>query len=129
MGKKGTFGELIRFGIVGVLAVATHYAIYWLLQHWIDVNIAYTAGYVISFLGNYYLSAHFTFKEKTSAGNGVGFAGAHVFNYFLQLGLFNFFLWLGIHHLIAPFAVLIISVPTNFLVVRYVFKHFKRKNE
>jgi len=129
MGKKGTFGELIRFGIVGVLAVATHYAIYWLLQHWIDVNIAYTAGYIISFLGNYYLSAHFTFKEKTSAGNGVGFAGAHVFNYFLQLGLFNLFLWLGVHHLIAPFAVLIISVPTNFLVVRYVFKHFKRKNE
>ena len=129
MGKKGTFGELIRFCIVGVLAVATHYAIYWLLQHWIDVNIAYTAGYVISFLGNYYLSAHFTFKEQTSAGNGVGFAGAHVFNYFLQLGLFNLFLWLGVHHLIAPFAVLIISVPTNFLVVRYVFKHFKRKNE
>lgn len=124
MQKKQQLGEIIRFGIVGVLAVAIHYAVYWLLQHWINVNVAYSLGYFISFLVNYYLSAHFTFREHTSARNGAGFAGAHVFNYFLQLGLFNFFLWVGLHRLIAPFAVLLIAVPTNFVIVRFVFKHF-----
>jgi len=127
MQKKQQLGEIIRFGIVGVLAVAIHYAIYWLLQHWINVNVAYSLGYFISFLVNYYLSAHFTFREHTSARNGAGFAGAHVFNYFLQLGLFNFFLWIGFHRLIAPFAVLLIAVPTNFVIVRFVFKHFSKK--
>lgn len=127
MQKKQQLGEIIRFGIVGVLAVAIHYAIYWLLQHWINVNVAYSLGYFISFLVNYYLSAHFTFREHTSARNGAGFAGAHVFNYFLQLGLFNFFLWIGLHRLIAPFAVLLIAVPTNFVIVRFVFKHFSKK--
>jgi putative flippase GtrA len=126
MEKKETLGELVRFGIVGILAVAIHYAVYWILQYWIDVNIAFTIGYLVSFCANYYLSAHFTFKEKTSARNGAGFAGAHIFNYFLQMGLFNFFLWIGVHRILAPFAVFCISVPINFILVRYVFKHFKR---
>ena len=125
--KKETIGELFRFGIVGVLAVAIHYAIYWVLQYWIDVNIAFTIGYIISFFANYYLSAHFTFREDTNKKNGAGFAGAHIFNYFLQLGLFNFFLWIGLSRELAPIAVLAIAVPTNFILVRFVFKHFKSK--
>lgn len=124
---KETIGELFRFGIVGVIAVALHYAIYWILQHWIDVNVAFTIGYLLSFFANYYLSAHFTFKEKTSAKNGAGFAGAHLFNYFLQLGLFNLFLWLGVGRILAPLCVYAIAVPTNFTIVRFVFKYFRRK--
>ena len=128
MQKKETFGQIIRFGIVGALSTALHLSIYWLLQHFINVNVAYSVGYLLSFLANYYLSAHFTFREHTSARNGAGFAGAHVFNYFLQLGLFNFFLWVGLHRLVAPFAVLMIAVPTNFVIVRFVFKHFTPKS-
>ena len=125
--RRETLGELIRFGIVGTTAAAIHYGIYWVLQHWMNVNVAYTIGYIISFMVNYYLSAHFTFKEKTSAKNGVGFAGAHLFNYFLQIGLFNFFLWVGLGKTLAPLAVWAISVPSNFLIVRFVFKHLKKK--
>ena len=127
MDKKATLGELIRFGIVGTTAAAIHYAIYWILQHWINVNVAYTIGYVLSFLVNYYLSAHFTFKEKTSTKNGIGFGMAHLTNYLLHMVLFNFFLWVGLIRELAPIAVLAIAVPTNFLMVRFVFKHFKRK--
>ena len=116
MQKKETLGELIRFAIVGTTAAAIHYAIYWVLQHWINVNVAYTIGYVLSFLVNYYLSAHFTFKEKTS----------HLVNYLLHIVLFNFFLWLGLSRELAPIAVLAIAVPTNFVLVRFVFKHFKK---
>ena len=53
MDKKETFGQLVRFGIVGTTAAAIHYGVYWLLQHFIEVNIAYTVGYVVSFLVNY----------------------------------------------------------------------------
>ena len=114
MEKKETFGELVRFAIVGTTSAALHYGIYWVLQHWINVNVAYTIGYVLSFLVNYYLSAHFTFKAKTSAKNGIGFV------------LFNFFLWIGLSRELAPIAVLAIAVPANFVMVRFVFKHFKR---
>lgn len=125
--KRETLGEIIRFGIVGTTAAAIHYGVYWVLQHWMNVNVAYTIGYIVSFLVNYYLSAHFTFKEKTSAKNGIGFGGAHLTNYLLHIVLFNFFLWIGLSREIAPLAVLAIAVPTNFVFVRFVFKHFKSK--
>lgn len=126
MEKKEAFGELVRFAIVGTTAAALHYGIYWVLQHWINVNVAYTIGYLLSFLVNYYLSAHFTFKAKTSAKNGIGFGGAHLVNYLLHIVLFNFFLWIGLSRELAPIAVLAIAVPANFVMVRFVFKHFKR---
>ena len=126
MRKKETLGELIRFAIVGTTAAAMHYGIYWVLQHWINVNVAYTIGYGLSFLVNYYLSARFTFHEKTSTKNGIGFGGAHRVNYLLHIVLFNFFLWIGLSRELAPIAVLAIAVPANFFMVRFVFKHFRR---
>ena len=127
MMKRETVGEMFRFAVVGTISTVLNYVIYWILQHWINVNVAYTIGYVLSFLVNYYLSAHFTFHEKTSAKNGIGFGGAHLVNYLLHIVLFNFFLWLGLSRELAPIAVLAIAVPTNFVLVRFVFKHFKRK--
>ena len=126
MEKKETFGELIRFGIVGTTSAAIHYGIYWVLQHWINLNVTYTIGYVLSLLVNDFLSAHLNFKEKTSAKNGIGFGGAHLMNYLLHIVLFNFFLWIGLSRELAPIAVLAIAVPANFLMVRFVFKHFRR---
>jgi hypothetical protein len=35
-------------------------------------------------------------------------------------------LWLGLSRELAPIAVLAIAVPTNFVLVRFVFKHFKK---
>ena len=126
--KKETYGEFVRFAVVGTTSATINYIIYWILQHWVNVNIAYTVGYIISFFANYYMTAHFTFKEKASAKNGIGFGGAHFVNYCLHIVLLNFFLWVGLSRELAPLAVLSIAVPTNFLMVRFVFKHFKRKS-
>ena len=92
----------------------------------VKIVIVQSVGYLLSFLMNYYLSAHFTFKEKTSAKNGIGFGAAHLTNYLLHMVLFNFFLWVGLSRELAPIAVLAIAVPTNFVLVRFVFKHLKK---
>lgn len=56
--------EFIRFGIVGIIATIIHYGIYLALNLIIVSWIAYSIGYGISFLGNFYLSNRFTFKTK-----------------------------------------------------------------
>lgn len=112
----------MRFGVVGVVATALHYGIYWLLHDLMNVNVAYTLGYFISFVFNYVLSARFTFRKKKSVKNGIGFGGAHLFNYLLQICLLNFFIWLGVSKALAPVPVYCIAIPTNFLIVRFVFK-------
>ena len=124
---KEAIGEIVRFSVVGVLVTAIHYVVYWLLQLVVNVNIAWTAGYIAGFVVNYYLSAHYIFREKTSVENGAGFGGAHLVNYFLQMVLLNFFIWLGFSATMAPIGVYAVSIPVNFLLVRFVFKHFKRK--
>ena len=120
--SRQTIYEILRFGIVGVVATLLHYVIYWILQHWINVNVAYTIGYFLSFIANYFLSAQFTFREKTTTRNGIGFAGAHLFNYLFQMVLLNLFLWLGVSKALAPLPVYCIAVPVNFILVRTVFK-------
>ena len=121
--QKETAFEIVRFGIVGVLSTALHYGIYWVLQHWIEVNISYTTGYLLSFLVNYWLTAHFTFHTAASVKNGFGFSGAHLVNYLLHIVLLNFFLWLGLSNEVAPLCVFAIAIPVNFILVRFVFKH------
>ena len=56
----------MRFAGVGVTATGVHYAVYWLLQHVLNVNVAYTAGYLSGFVLNFYLTARFTFRTRPS---------------------------------------------------------------
>lgn len=128
------FREFIRFGIVGIIAVIVHYGVYMLLLvamgiDWraaagtsMRTNVAYTIGYVISLVCNLWLTAHFTFKEKITAKRTGGFVLSHVINYILHMVLLNVYLWLGVAEWLAPFLVLLIAVPINFVLVRTAFK-------
>lgn len=124
---KLNIGEIIRFGIVGTVATALHYSIYWVLKFFLEVNIAYTIGYVTSFVCNFFMSSHFTFRSKATMGRGVGFGMAHFINYTLHIVLLNLFLYLGLSKSLAPIPVFMIAIPVNFLLVRFVFKHGEKE--
>lgn len=119
---KQNFYEIIRFGIVGIIATIIHYGIYLALNLIIFSWIAYSIGYGISFLGNFYLSNRFTFKTKPTVKKGVGFGLSHFINYLLQVILLSIFIKLGIPDKYAPIPVFCIAVPVNFLMVRFVLK-------
>ncbi len=122
--KKSHVLEIMRFGIVGCIATALHYIIYYILKIWLNLNIAYIIGYVTSFIGNYFLSSYFTFNKKANLKSGIGFSGAHLFNLLFQVLLLNIFTYIGINENIAPIPVYAIAVPVYFLFVRYVYKRF-----
>jgi len=117
--------EFFRFALVGVVATAIHYGLYYVLQKYINVNIAYTTGYVFSFVCNFYLTSYFTFKVRPSFIKLFGMGGAHIVNYLLHMGLLNLFLLIGISKTLAPIPVFAIAIPVNFLLVRFVFKSKK----
>lgn len=120
--KEKTLGEIIRFGIVGVFATLLHYFIYWVLQHWINLNVAYTIGYALSFVCNFFLTSYFTFKKEATVKRGIGFSGAHLFNYLFQMVLLNIFISIGLSNTLAPIPVYMIAVPVNFIIIKKVFK-------
>lgn len=122
--------EFIRFAIVGTIATGIHYGIYLFLLWSYDIeqtettyaDFAYSIGYILSFLCNMWLTAHFTFREKLTVKRGGGFALSHIINYLLHIAFLNFFLWLGFPNKWAPIPVFCIVIPINFLLVRFVFK-------
>ena len=73
------------------------------------------------------IKSNFVDKNNISKSlkNGLGFCFAHAFNYLLQLALLNLFIYIGIAAWLAPVPVYCIAIPTNFLIVRYVFRHAK----
>ena len=120
--KTDKIGEIIRFGIVGVAATAIQYGLYLLLLKWLQPQISNTIGYDISFVFNYIASTKFTFKVKSTAKKGAGFAFSHLINYVLQTVFLTLFLWLGLPKNIALIPVFCICVPINFLLVRLFLK-------
>ncbi len=124
--KEPRLKEFVRFGVVGTTAMFIHYGIFYVLLPYMDKNIAYSIGYFISFVCNFFMSSLFTFKVHPTWVHFVRFMGSHGVNYFVYLGLFNFFCWLGVPPRIAPLPVYAIAVPVSFLLVRYALK--KNKN-
>ena len=114
--------EFIKVGIVGSTALIILYAVYYCFLDWTNHNIAYTIGYIVSFIANYILTVRFTFNAKASKKNGAGFAFSHLVNYLLQVGCLNLFIYLGMTEQYAPIPVFVISVPTNFVLVRFFMK-------
>lgn len=116
--SKKQIGEIIRFGIVGVIATLIQYIVYLTGYNFVGTNIAFTLGYIISLVFNFILSNYFTFKTNPNKEKGIKFLLAHGFNYGLQMLLLNLFNFVGIHKALTPFFVYSISIPVNFILVR-----------
>lgn len=118
------FWEFVRFGINGCLSTAVHVGIYYLLLPWLYVNAAYITGYVVSFIGNFFLTSYFTFRTKPTWKRFFGFAGSHAVNFLIHVALLNLFLFLGFNPKVIPFFVIAIAMVVQFSILRWVFvKH------
>lgn len=120
--RRVQMGEIVRFGMVGILATAIQYGIYLLFLRWAEPRISNTIGYAVSFVFNYFASTYFTFRVKSTARRGAGFAFSHLVNYLLQTGTLSLFLLMGLQKEYAMIPVFGICVPINFLLVRTFLK-------
>ncbi len=115
-------GEIVRFGVVGALATAIQYGIYWLLLGGLSATVANTLGYLVSFAFNFIMTTRFTFRVAPDRKKAAGFALSHVVNWMLQSVCLNVFLWLGVPKEWAPLPMFAVCVPVNFLLVRFFVK-------
>ncbi len=114
-------GRIIRFGITGGISTLIHYGAYLLALLWVAPTAAYTVGYGVGLCFNYVLTTFFTFKEHPTKKNAAGFVASHIVNYLLEIGILNLFLFWGMEKRLAGIVVLIVVVPINFLLLRFVF--------
>ena len=123
MNYRQELGRIIRFGITGTLSTLVHYGAYLVALRWVNATIAYTIGYGVGLCLNYVLTTFFTFQNQPGKRNAAGFVASHIVNYLLEIGVLNLFLWLGMDERLAGILTLIVVVPVNFLILRFVFVH------
>ena len=126
---RSRIGEVVRFGVVGVLATVLQYAIYWVLLRWAGASLSLAVGYAVSFVFNFVASTRYTFRVKANASRGAGFALSHVVNFLLQMTTLNLFIWLGVSRELAPVPMFCVCVPVNFILVRFFLKKEWRKKK
>ncbi len=121
MNKKQEFWRIVRFGVTGSLSTLLHYGAYLLALLWVNPTVAYTAGYGVGLCFNYVMTTFFTFREHPTKKNAAGFVASHMVNYLLEIGVLNAFLYFGMEERLAGIVTLVVVVPVNFLLLRFVF--------
>ena len=114
-----SLGQVIRFGIVGVAATAIQAVLYQVLVGWLRAELANAIAYVVSFIFNYVASTRFTFRVKSSARRGAGFLLSHLIYFTLQTLILHLSIRLGLTERWAMVPMFVITVPVNFLLVRF----------
>lgn len=118
--------QFMRFCVNGAVSAGIHYGVYVLAMQLIQIDIAYSVGYVVSFIYNYFMTCYWTFHARPTWMRLLGFSGSHAVNYLIHVVLFHLLTQWGVHRLLAPVLVLMVVVPTNFLILRFVYRNKKR---
>ncbi len=78
-----TINQIIRFGVVGVTAAATHFCVALMLTEYVGVaiQISNLIGFWLGFILSYAGQVLFTFKAKLSRDNFLSYLGLGLINY------------------------------------------------
>ena len=122
--KKKHKGEVLRFAITGALVTFILYAVYLPLSYAMPnaVGVAYSIGFIISFITNFLLSNYYTFRTRPTIDRAILFCVVQFINYILQIVCFKFFIWIGVSNIWAPVPVWVFIFPINFLLMRVALK-------
>ena len=130
------YRSAVRFVFVGTFGTGVQYGIYYLLldifqRQWPEMGIltsvAFTAGFLIEMVCNYFLTNFYIFKTRPSWKNAGGFLLGRVLNYVIQLLLLNALVWLHMGEEWAGIVAIMLAGVINYFVLRPFYKDKKRE--
>lgn len=127
---KALIQQLIKFGIVGVIATLIDWTLFYFLYNALSFNylIAKIIAFGVSTVFNYYLSMRYVFVSKYSKEDRLKefqlFVGLSIIGLLLTLGfLWAFVEWVNLSPNIANIVVAFIVTLTNFILRKWVLEH------
>ena len=131
------YRSAVRFVLVGALGTGLQYGIYYMLlgvfqQHWPEVmiltSLAFTIGFVMEMICNYFLTSFYTFRVRPTWKNAGGFLVGRALNYVIQLILLNCLIWLHMSEEWAGIAAIALAGVINYFVLLPFYKDNKRND-
>lgn len=116
------FGQVMRYGVVGVLNNLLGYLIYLLITWlWLDPKVAVTLMYPIGAVTAYFGHARYSFAYSGRHSHGIlRYAIAHVIGYGANIGMIYVFSdRLGYPHQLVQAAAIITVAGILYLLFRY----------
>ena len=132
------YRSAVRFVLVGAIGTGLQYGIYYLLlgvfqTKWPEIalltSLAFTVGYVIEMVVNYFLTSFYTFKKRPSWKNAGGFLFGRALNYGIQLLLLNVLIWLHMSEEWAGIVAIMLAGVINYFVLRPFYKDKKKESQ
>ena len=130
------YRSAVRFVLVGALGTGLQYGIYYMLlgvfqQHWPEVmiltSLAFTIGFVMEMICNYFLTSFYTFRVRPNWKNAGGFLVGRAINYVIQLLFLNLLIWLHMSEEWAGIAAIALAGVINYFVLLPFYKDKKKK--
>jgi putative flippase GtrA len=101
---RPVLGQLIRYGITGVLGSLVNIVVYWVLRDRarLDPNVAWTAGFLGAAAVGYVIHSRWSFKGHGRRDNVIRTGGRFFLVSLVSFGLNSFWVWLFVSHLGLP---------------------------
>ena len=136
MWNNGIF-QFVKFGVVGISNTLIGYVVYsiciWIGMHYLLANLI---GFIVSVLNAFYWSDRYVFKKQDGEQRNTWASLVKTILAYASTGIVlnSLLLWLFIDEMamseyIAPLVILIITVPTNFILNKYWSFKTKKINE
>ena len=129
------YRSAVRFVLVGALGTGLQYGVYYLLlevfqNHWpgiaILTSLAFTIGFVVEMVCNYFLTSFYTFRVRPSLKNVGGFLLGRTLNYFIQMLLLNVLIWLHMSKEWSGLVAIALAGVINYFMLLPFYKDKKR---
>ncbi|MER5864263.1 GtrA family protein [Kitasatospora sp. NPDC002040] len=118
---KTQFWQLVRFGLVGLVNTGTFYLLYLALHPVLPYFAAFTAAFLLSMVGSFFLHTRFTYRTRPSWRKFLLFPLPNLTNYLVQSGgVLLLVHGVRMDERIAPLLAAVVAIPVTFVLSRLV---------
>lgn len=119
MTHRPLLGQLVRFGLVGVVNTATYYGMYLCFLRWLPYLVAHVAAFALSTVGSFLLNSWFTYRTRPTWRKFLLFPLTTAANFVITTG--GVYVLVDLVHIgdrAAPLMAAAVAVPITFVLSR-----------
>ncbi|WP_045302938.1 GtrA family protein [Saccharothrix sp. ST-888] len=118
---KPQLWQIVRFGLVGAANTATFYLLYLALHPFMPYFAAFTAAFLLSMVGSFFLHTYFTYRTRPTWKKFLLFPLPNITNYLVQsFGVVALVQWLHLDSRIAPLVASVVAIPITFVLSKII---------
>ena len=119
--NRQLLGQVLRFGLVGVVNTATYYACYLLLREVAPYLLAHVVAFATSTVGSFFLNSYVTYRTRPTWRRFLLFPLTVLVNFTVTtVGVALLVEVVGLDERPAPLVAALTAIPFTFVATRYV---------